>query len=104
MRQKIKAVLIGFIVLPLIGFFYDAINGFYILRNTKSIYGIIIGIILTVIIISAGEYVAETINTKDNVSDPLYKRAFRLLLLLVSVSIIVSLYWFIFHYFELLKI
>jgi hypothetical protein len=104
MRPKIKTILIGITVLPLIGFFYDAINGFYVLRNSKSIYGIIVGIMLTVILVFAGEYVSETINAKDNVSDPLYKRAFRLLLLLASVSIVGFLYWFIFHYFEILKI
>jgi amino acid transporter len=103
-KQTIKPILIGIIVLPIIGMMYDAFNGFHVLKNSKSIYGIIIGLMLTVILAFTGEYVSEVINAKDNVSDPLYKRALHLFILLVSVTVVGFLYWFIFHYFEILKI
>jgi hypothetical protein len=103
-KQTIKPILIGIIVLPLIGLLYDAFNGFYVMRNSKSIYGIIAGLIVTVFLVFAGEYVSEVINTKDKVSDPLYKRAFHLFVLLASVGVVLFLYWFIFHYFEILNI
>ena len=103
-KQTIKTILIGIIVLPLIGFTYDAFNGFYVLRNSKSIYGIIVGLMLTVILAFVGEYFSEVINAKDKVIDPLYKRAFHLIILLAVVGAVGFLYWFIFHYFEILRI
>lgn len=104
MRSKIKPILIGIMVLPLIGLLYDAYSGFHVLRNSKSIYGIITGLMVTVVLALVGEYVSELINTKDKVSDPLYKRVFLLFILLVFVCIVGFLYWRIFHYFEILKI
>lgn len=103
-KQTIKPIVIGIIVFPLIGLLYDAFNGFHVLRNSKSIYGIIAGLVLTVILAFVGEYVSQVINAKDKVSDPLYKRAFHLFMLLASVGVVGFLYWFIFHYFEILKI
>jgi ribose/xylose/arabinose/galactoside ABC-type transport system permease subunit len=103
-EKTIKPILIGIIVLPLIGLLYDAFNGFHVLRNSKTIYGIIAGLILTAILAFVGEYFSEVINAKDKVSDPLYKRAFHLFILLVSMSVIGFLCWFILHYFEILKI
>ena len=102
-KQTIKAILIGIIVLPLIGVLYDAYSGFHVLKTSKSIYGIIAGLMVTVIFAFAGEYVSELINTKDKVTDHLYKRVFRLLILLASVGVVGFLYWFIFHYFEILN-
>ncbi len=104
MHSKIKPILIGIIVLPLIGLMYDAYSGFHVLRNSKSIYGIIAGLMVTVIVAFVGEYVSEVINAKDKVSDPLCKRVFLLFILFVSVGVVGFLYWFIFHYFEILKI
>lgn len=104
MHAKIKPILIGIIVLPLIGLMYDAYSGFHVLRNSKSIYGIITGLMLTVVLAIVGEYISEVINAKDKVSDPLYKRIFHLFVLLVSVCVVGFLYWLIFHYFEILKI
>lgn len=103
-KQTIKPILIAILVLPFIGLLYDAFNGFHVLRNAKSIYGIVAGLMVTVLLVFAGEYVSEVINAKDKVSDPLYKRAFHLLILLAVVGIVGFLYWFIFHYFEILKI
>jgi hypothetical protein len=103
-KQTIKTILMGIIVLPLIGFLYDAFNGFYVFRNSKSIYGIVVGLMLTVILAFVGEYISEVINAKDKVSDPLYKRAFHLIILMGSVCIVGFMYWFIIHYFEILKI
>lgn len=91
-------------MLPLIGLLYDAYNGFLVLRNSKSIYGIISGLMVTVILAFVGEYFSEVINTKDKVTDPLYKRAFHLAILSAIVGAVGFLYWFIFHYFEILKI
>ena len=103
-KQTIKAILIGIIVLPLIGVLYDAYSGFYVLRNSKSIYGIIAGLMVTVILAFVGEYFSEVINSKDKITGPLYKRAFHLIILLAVVGAVGFLYWFIFHYFEILKI
>ncbi len=103
-KQTIKTILIGIIVLPLIGVLYDAYSGFHVLRNSKTIYGITAGLLVTVILAFAGEYVSELINAKDKVSDPLYKRVFYLFILLATVFILGILYWFIFSYFERLKI
>ena len=103
-KQTIKAILIGIIALPLIGLLYDTYSGFHVLRKSKSIYGIVAGLMATVLLAFAGEYVSEMINAKDKVSDPLYKRGFHLLILLATVGILGFLYWFIFHYFEKLKI
>jgi amino acid transporter len=103
-KQTIKTILIGIIVLPLIGVLYDAYSGFHVLRNSKSIYGIIAGLMVTVILALVGEYFSEVINSKDKVTDPLYKRAFHLIILLAVVGAVGFLYWFIFRYFEILKI
>jgi len=103
-RQTIKAILIGIIVLLLIGVLYDAYSGFHVLRNSKTIYGIIAGLVVTAVLAFAGEYISEAINAKDKASDPLYKRVFHLLILMASVGVVGFLYWFIFHYFEILKI
>lgn len=103
-KQTIKAILICIIVLPIIGVLYDAYSGFHVLRNSKTIYGIIAGLIVTAALAFAGEYVSEAINAKDKASDPLYKRVFHLLILLASVGVVGFLYWFIFRYFEILKI
>lgn len=99
-KQRIKSVLLCIIVLPLIGLLYDALNGFQILRNTRSIYGAVAGLIMSVIFVISGEYVVELIGKKDKVSDPLYKRVFHLLALLVSVAVVWVLYLVVFHYFE----
>lgn len=103
-KQTIKAILIGIIVLPLIGLLYDAYSGFHILRTSKSIYGLIASLLVTVTLAFAGEYVGELVGTKDKVSDPLSKRVFHLSILLVTAVVLVFLYWFIFHYFGKLKI
>jgi len=103
-KQTIKTILIGIIVLPIFGLLYDSFNGFYVLRNFKSVYGILAGLMVTVIFTLAGEYVSELINAKDSVSDPLYKRVFHLFVLLAGAGALGALYWFIFHYVEKLKI
>jgi len=86
------------------GLLYDAFNGFYVLRNSKSIYGIIIGLIMTVLLVFVGEYLSERIDARDKVTDPLHKRALHLLILLASACVIGFLYWFFFYYCEILKI
>ena len=103
-KQTIKAILIGIIVLPLIGLLYDAYSGFHVLRTSKSIYGLVAGLMVTVMLAFAGEYIGELVGKKDRVADPLYKRVFHLSILLATVVVLVFLYWFIFHYFEKLKI
>jgi len=103
-KQTIKTILIGVIVLPIFGLLYDSFSGFYVLRNFKSVYGILAGLMVTVIFTLAGEYVSELINAKDSVSDPLYKRVFCLFILLAAVGALGFLNWFIFHYFEKLKV
>ncbi len=103
-RKTIKTILIGVIVLPIFGLLYDSFSGFYVLRNFKTIYGILAGLMVTVIFAFAGEYVSGLINAKDSVSDPLCKRFFHLFILLATGGVLVFLYWLIFHYLEKLKI
>ncbi len=103
-KQTIKTILIALIVLPLFGILYDAYSGFHVLRNSKTIYGIAAGLMVTTILALAGESVSDLINAKDKVSDPLYKRVFHLFILLATMLFVGFMYWFIFHYFEKLKI
>jgi hypothetical protein len=104
MKKTIKTILIGIIVLPLFGLMYDAFNGFHVLKISKSVYGIIIGLMITVLWVMIGEFVSDEITAKDKVSDPLYKRVFYLIILLAWLGIVGFLYWFIFFYFKILNI
>ena len=63
-NSKLKSIIIAILVLPMIGLFYDALNGFQILRHSKSIYGVIVGLLLTVFYVFIGETMSNWINLR----------------------------------------
>ena len=97
-NSKIKVALIAIIVFILFGLLIDAFSGFYILRNAKSLAWGIVGLIVLAIFYFIGEAGSEWINSKDNVSHPLYKRAFNLLILLCYAGSVIIIFWFVFKW------
>jgi hypothetical protein len=95
-NSKIKIALIAIVAFILFGLLLDAFNGFYILRNAKSLAWGIAGLIVLSIFYLIGEAGSEWIGSKDSVSHPLYIRAFRLFLLLCFAGAIVVVGWFVF--------
>lgn len=89
------------ILLFFAGLVVDAVcNGFYIIRNAKSLGWSIVGILILSIFYLFGEAGAEWISSNDNVSNPLYKRAFNMLLLLCFVGVLAAVLIFVFKYLE----
>ncbi len=84
-NSKLKTILIVFGLLLFFGVFIDALSGFLILRNSKSVFHAVLGLIVITAIYLLTEELATKINTKDKVSHPLYKRLFHLFLLIVVV-------------------
>jgi hypothetical protein len=104
MNSKLKTPVIAILVLPLIGLFYDGLNGFYVLRYSKSISGLIIGLYLTALFLFLSEALSNWVGSKDDFSHPLYKRLFHLLLLLFSGAIVLVLFWLLLSYFGVAKV
>ena len=96
--SKIKIALIIIFAFILFGLLLDAFNGFYILRNAKSLLWGVAGLILLAIFYFIGEAGAEWINSKDNVSHPLQKRACHLLLLLCFAGSVMVVCGFLFRW------
>ena len=108
-NSKIKIAAIAILVLLIFGLMIDAFNGFYILRNAKSlVWGIglrnakslvwgIGGLILLSLFYLVGEATSEWINSKDDVSHPLHKRVFHLFVLLCFAGIVMGACWFVFR-------
>lgn len=108
MRQfetsKLKPVVVGIVLLLLVGLLFDALDGFPVLKHSRSMYGMVIGLTLTAIFAGLGEYLSHYIDARDKGSHPLPRRAFHLLLLLASLAVVGLSYWFTFRYFGILKI
>jgi hypothetical protein len=81
--SKMKTILIVVGLLLFFGILIDALSGFSILRNSKSLFHGVLGLIVITVIYLLAEGLATKINTKDKVSHPLYKRLFHLFLLTV---------------------
>jgi hypothetical protein len=96
--SKIKIALIVIFVFICFGLLLDAFNGFYILRNAKSLLWGVVGLIVLAIFYFIGEAGSEWINSKDNVSHPLQKRAFHLLLLLCFAASVMVVCGFVFKW------
>jgi hypothetical protein len=79
---SLKTLSIVFVALLLLGLIFDASNGFLLLRNIQSAPLAIAGLILLGIVYGLGTGGVEWIASKDKASNPLYKRAFHLFLLL----------------------
>jgi hypothetical protein len=80
--SKIKIAVVAILFFIIFGLIIDTFSGFYILRNAKSLLWGIIGLIVLAIFYLIGEAGSEWIESKDDISHPLYKRAFHLLVLL----------------------
>ena len=103
-RSNLKVILIVIAFILFIGLLLDAFSGFYIIKHSKSIYSGISGLFLFLLFYLFGEAGAGWINSKDDVSHPLYKRVFHLFLLLFLSGIVITLCWLLFDYFDLLKL
>ncbi|WPD22955.1 MAG: hypothetical protein SD837_00030 [Candidatus Electrothrix scaldis] len=83
----LKRILIGLSLLLFFGLLLDALNGFMILRNSKSVLHGIVGLLILTVIYITGEGLTGKVAAKDSVDHPLYKRIYHLfLLLLVTTS------------------
>jgi len=94
-NSKIKIVAIAIVSLLILGLIIDAFNGFCIFRNAKSLTWGIGGLFLVSLFYIIGEFGSDWINSKDDISHPLYKRAFHLLLLLCFAGLIMAVCWFV---------
>ena len=95
MMSKVKVIAgiaVGILFIALI---YDAFNGFFIIKHSKNIYGVILGLFIFGVLSMCAEFISEWINKKDDVSHPLYKRVFHLFLLLLFAGVTCGLFWLI---------
>jgi len=90
----LRKIGIAIIILTAFGFLIDLFSGLYVLRNSKSIYAGLAGLLVVAILYAIGEAGSEWIGGKDDGSHPLHKRAFRLLALLLFAAIIMVAIWF----------
>ena len=97
--SKYKSILLAVLAMPLLGVLYDALNGFHILKHSKSAYGVVFGLFLTAVYAVIGESISNWVNLKDDVSQPLHKRALNLSLLLLLLTVVAFSYWFVFNCF-----
>jgi len=72
----LRTIAIVTIALLIFGFLIDLFSGFYVLRNTKSIYAGLAGLFFLAVFYLIGEAGGDWISSKDDFSHPLYKRAF----------------------------
>jgi len=100
----LRIIVIAVIVLLTLGFIIDLFSGFYVLRQSKSIYAGLAGLLIVAIFYVIGEAGSEWLGGKDKVTDPLYKRALRLLALLIFTTLILTALWFALKYLGLIRI
>jgi len=93
-KSILRLIAIAVIVLLALGFLIDLFGGFYVLRQAKTIYAGLAGLLIVAIFYLAGDAGSEWIGGKDKVTDPLYKRALRLLALLLFGAFILAALWF----------
>ena len=87
--SKLKTILIVLGLIFFFGILLDALTGFSILRNSKSIFHGVVGLILVAVIYLSAEGLSTKINSKDKNSHPLYKRLLHFFLIfLVTISFI----------------
>lgn len=103
-KSILRTIVVGAIVLIAFGFLIDFFSGFYILTHSKSIYAGLGGFLIVAMFYVIGESGSESIGGKDKVTDPLYKRAFRLLSLLIFAALILTAMWFALKYLGLMRI
>lgn len=93
---KKKTIFVALLALLILGLIIDALNGFYMLRNAKTIFWGIGGVILFALFYTLVEGISGWISAKDDVSHPLIKRVFHLFVLLFFAGIAVAGSWFLF--------
>ncbi len=103
-KSILRLIVIAVIVLIAFGFLIDLFSGFYVLKQAKSIYAGLAGLLIVAIFSLAGEAGSEWIGGKDKVTDPLYKRALRLLSLLLFGAFILAGLWFVLKQLGLMRI
>jgi hypothetical protein len=101
----LQKIIIALIVLLVFGFLLDLFSGFYVLAHSKSIYAGLGGLLIVAIFyMIGGEASSEWIGGKDKVTDPLYKRTFHLLTLLLFAAGLLAILWFALKYLVLIRI
>jgi ABC-type branched-subunit amino acid transport system permease subunit len=90
----LKKAAVAVFVLLVFGFLIDLFSGFYVLRHSKSIYAGLAALVVVAIFYTLGEGDSEWIGGKDDVTHPLHKRAFHLLLLLLFGGLVLVMMWF----------
>jgi len=91
----LRALLLSIIILFAFGFLIDLFSGFYVLTHAKSIYAGLAGLLIVAIFYLIGESGSEWIGGKDDITHPLYKRAFHLLVLLLFAGLVLAIMWFV---------
>ena len=88
---------VGYLLVALLvgGVALDALQGFYFIRTAKTPLLAFVGLIVLGILYLLGEIVSDWINSKDKKTNPLYLRAFHLILLLGTVGLIVCGGWYL---------
>ena len=87
-RSRVKIAVVAILVLLALGLMIDAFSGFYILKNARSLGWGIGGLLIVALFYLIGEAGSGWIDSKDDVSHPLHKRAFHLSLLITFVGAI----------------
>lgn len=95
-NSKIKIAVVAVLVLLVLGLMIDAFSGFYILKNANSLGWGIGGLILLSLFYLVGEAGSGWINSKDDVSHPLYKRVFHLFVLICFAGVVIAVCWYVF--------
>lgn len=99
-----RIIVIAVIALLAFGFLIDLFSGFYVLSHAKSIYAGLAGLLIVAIFYLRGETGSEWISGEDDVAQPLYKRAFHLLVLLLFAGLVLTVMWFALKYLGLIRI
>ena len=94
--NRIKILPIAILVILISGVMIDAFNGFFILRNARSLVWAIGGLFLIAVFYLIGEAGSEWINSIDDVSHPLLKRFFHLFILLCIAAVVAAACWVVF--------
>jgi len=83
------------IVLLFAGFLADAFSGFAVIRHAGSVVGGIGGLLLLGVLYLCAECVGERVTDMDTTEQPLLRRIFNLLVLLVSMALIGALFYYV---------
>jgi len=93
----LKRILIGLSLLLFFGLLLDALNSFMILRNSKSVFHGIVGLLIITVIYITGEGLTGRVAAKDRVDHPLYKRIYHLFLLLLVAASFIGVCFLVFY-------